>query len=395
MKKFSILGCIAAALLCLVGCEPEGNNGYEGTNYIYLDSEGGKTSLLGLNDDPITVNVTLTASLEEDLILNFVINDDQNILEVTGNPVTIPAGSKKASFTIGVADVEELQASSNFTVTLAEDAVLPEKVQFKEDFSFSVVVIEVPELTAEQNAILSTYMAATGINLAKYLGELNVSVEYVAYDFMNEELLEAEPFTGKTVITLSESSTSEAPVLKMLSNPMGIQDKMYALLRALTVEYTDYWCDGEYFPDNVNLMNAISWNADSQETFSMSLDGITFGAEGAIEFVGTGVDQYGDEITIVPFSYEFTAYDRELQAIENGTFVKEDEFAFDCTANPAYHLNNTSITEEYAKDEFDEDCNWVETSATISDNALVFTFCMATAMDDYYTRVVATYTPNN
>ena len=144
MKRFSILGCIAATLLCLTGCEPEGNNGYEGTNYIYLDSEGGKTSLLGLNDDPIAVNVTLTASLEEDLILNFVINDDQNILEVTGNPVTIPAGSKKASFTIGVADVEELQASSNFTVTLAEDAVLPEKVQFKEDFSFSVVVIEVP-----------------------------------------------------------------------------------------------------------------------------------------------------------------------------------------------------------------------------------------------------------
>ena len=45
-------------------------------------------------------------------------------------PVTIPAGSKKASFTIGVADVEELQASSNFTVTLAEDAVLPEKRRF-------------------------------------------------------------------------------------------------------------------------------------------------------------------------------------------------------------------------------------------------------------------------
>lgn len=391
MKRFSILGCIAAALLCLVGCEPEGNNGYEGTNYIYLDSEGGKTSLLGLNDDPITVNVTLTASLEEDLILNFVINDDQNILEVTGNPVTIPAGSKKASFTIGVADVEELQASSNFTVTLAEDAVLPEKVQFKEDFSFSVVVIEVPELTAEQNTILSTYMAATGINLAKYIGELNVSVEYVAYDFMNEELLEAETFTGKTVITLSESSTSEAPVLKMLSNPMGIQDKMYALLRALTVEYTDYWCDGEYFPDNVNLMNTIGWNAESQETFSMSLDGITFGAEGPIEFVGTGVDQYGDEITIVPFSYEFSAYTRELAAIEDGTFVKENEDAYECTANPAYHLNNSDISEDYFEEE-----NFEEASAVIDENGnLVFTFCMATAMDSDYTKVIATYTPNN
>ena len=390
MKKKSIFGCIAAALLSIAGCEPSGN-GYEGTNYIHLDSDGGKTTLLGANDTPITVNVTLTASLKEDLTLDFVINDPQNILEVTGNPVTIPAGSKTASFAIGVADVEELQESSNFTVTLAEDAELPESVELKADFSFSVVVIEIPELTAEQNLILSTYMATSGINLAKYIGELNVSVEYTAYDFTTEELLQPETFTGKTVITLSETSTAEAPVLKMVSNPMGIQDKMYALLRALTVEYTDYWCDGESFPDNVNLMNTIGWNADSQETFLMSLDGITFGAEGAIEFVGTGADQYGDEIVIVPFSYGFSAYVRELAAIETGTFVKEDEYAFDCTANPVYHLNNQDISEDGYEEE-----NYEEASAVIDENGnLVFTFCMATAMDSDYTKVVATYTPNN
>ena len=40
MKKFSIFGCIAATLLCLTGCEPEGNNGYEGTNYTYDEATG-------------------------------------------------------------------------------------------------------------------------------------------------------------------------------------------------------------------------------------------------------------------------------------------------------------------------------------------------------------------
>ena len=66
MKKISILGCIAAALMMLAGCEQTGKDGYEGTNYIYLESEGGKTSLLGVNDNPITVNVILTKSLKED-----------------------------------------------------------------------------------------------------------------------------------------------------------------------------------------------------------------------------------------------------------------------------------------------------------------------------------------
>ena len=42
MKKILFFSCIAAALLSFVGCEETGN-GYEGTNYIYLESEGGKT----------------------------------------------------------------------------------------------------------------------------------------------------------------------------------------------------------------------------------------------------------------------------------------------------------------------------------------------------------------
>ena len=138
-------------------------------------------------------------------------------------------------------------------------------------------------------------------------------------------------------------------------------------------------------------MNTINWNKDSEEFFSMSLDGITFGADGTIEFVGVGSDQYGDEIAIVPFSYDFSAYSRELAAIEDGTFVKIDENAYDCTANPAYHMNNTGIDEDYC-----EYGNYVEASAEVSAESLTFTFCVYMCNNDYdYTKVVATYTPNN
>ena len=63
MKKISIFGCIAAALLSLAGCEQAGNNGYEGTNYIYLSSEADKTTILESDTTPLKMEVMLSTSL--------------------------------------------------------------------------------------------------------------------------------------------------------------------------------------------------------------------------------------------------------------------------------------------------------------------------------------------
>ena len=389
MKKIALFGCLAA-LLSFVGCEQSGND-YEGTNYIYLESEGGKTTIWESDVTPMTLEVMLTNSLAEDLTLDFVVEGTEGVVELQGNPVTIKAGEKTATFSIVSKNAGLVNGSANFTVTLDASTVLPKNVQLKKAFAFVVTSTASEALTAEQLAMIEAYKSASGVDLSKYIGMVNVSVEYTAYDFNQEVLLETETITGKTIIALSEASTAEAPALKMLANPMGIEDKLYATLRALTIENTNYWCDGEYYPDNVNLMQTISWNADSQETFTASLDNIIFDVDRTIEFTGFGVDQYGDQIEIVPFAYEFSAYDRELAAIADGSFVKEDEYAYDCTANPAYHLNNTDISE----DAFEAD-NYAESSAVILENGnIVFTFCMANALDSDYTKVVATYTPNN
>ena len=389
MKKIALFGCLAA-LLSFVGCEQSGND-YEGTNYIYLESEGGKTTIWESDVTPMTLEVMLTNSLAEDLTLDFVVEGTEGVVELQGNPVTIKAGEKTATFSIVSKNAGLVNGSANFTVTLDASTVLPKNVQLKKAFAFVVTSTASEALTAEQLAMIEAYKSASGVDLSKYIGMVNVSVEYTAYDFNQEVLLETETITGKTIIALSEASTAEAPALKMLANPMGIEDKLYATLRALTIENTNYWCDGEYYPDNVNLMQTISWNADSQETFTASLDNIIFDVDRTIEFTGFGVDQYGDQIEIVPFAYEFSAYDRELAAIADGSFVKEDEYAYDCTANPAYHLNNTDISEDaYGADNYDE------SSAVILENGnIVFTFCMANALDSDYTKVVATYTPNN
>ena len=207
MKKILIFSCIAAALLSFVGCEETGN-GYEGTNYIYLESEGGKTTLLGTDDDPITVNVKLTKALSEDLTLDFVVEGPQNALTVAGNPVTIKAGEKTASFTIDVASVEGLSEITNYTVGLDASAQLPDKVALEADFSFAVVAIEIPELTEDQRAIVEAYKTAKGIDLAKYIGVVNVSTVITGTDPDTYEPLDPKTVKGKTIITLSESSTS-------------------------------------------------------------------------------------------------------------------------------------------------------------------------------------------
>ena len=389
MKKTLIFNCMVAVFILFTGCDQTGDNGYQGTNYIYLEAVDGKTTLVG-EDDEITVDVHLTTSLAQDITLDFVVEGMENVLAVTGSQLTIPAGSKKASLKIAVADADGLPEVTHFKLGLADETVLPEKLRLDSEFSFALVVIEVPDLTEVQLESVATYLAATGINISRYLGEVTVNVEYVGFDNTNQRPLDPVEFTGTTVIALSEETTSSLPVLKMMVNPMGIQDKMYEVLRSMTVENSD-WCDAENYPDNTGLMNAIGWNATSQETYTMSLDGIRLNQDKTVDFLGTGVDQYGYEIVIVPFEYSFSAYDREVEAIADGTFEKEEQYAFECTANPAYHMNNTTIA-------FD-DCDYGhyrEASAEISEEALVFTFCVYMCTNDYdYTRIVATYTPNN
>ena len=400
MKRFSILGCIAAALLSFAGCEEAGKDGYEGTNYIYLSSEADKTTIMESDTTPLAIEVMLSTSLSSDLTLTFAVNGPEGVVELQNNPVTIKAGEKVGSFAIvslnAGTTIKAGEKVGSFaivsTVALDPSTVLPESVALKSTFAF--VVTPAPaegELTAEQLAIIAAYKEATGIDLAKYLGEVNVTVEYTGFDNDNEVPLDPETFSSKSVIALSDEATAELPVLKMVTNPMGIQDKMYDALRSVTVDCAD-WYDAESYPVQVALMEKINWNSESSEVFTMSLDGIRLNSDKTVEFLGVDTDQYGDEIVIVPFEYEFSAYDRELGITDEE--IGRDEYTMDATARPSHHLNNTTLEEDDCG--YGEEGNWVEAEASISAEALTFTFCVyMCGNDNDYTKIVATYTPNN
>ena len=398
MKKLLMFGCILAAMAGFTSCEDDnnGNGGYEGVNYIYLTAQNGKTTIYETDEEPLVIDVMLTAALEKDLTLTFALTGTEGVVSIEGNPVTIKAGEKTGSFNVVSNNANVLEETANYTVALDASTVLPENVELKESLSFVVtpIIVEEQDPTDEKTALLNAYKESTGIDLTKYIGLVNVSTVITGTDPDSGEPLEPRTVNGKTLIELSESATAEAPVLNMTTNAMGIEDYMYQILRSVTVDNDDYWY-GEYtMPCYAKLMTALNWNKTSDEVFSMSLDGITFGAEGAIEFLGQGLNQYEEEITIVPFDYSFTAYDRELAAIESGDFnpSEDPDWMYDATANPYYHLNCDDITEDW----YEMDGNWIEASASVSETALTFTFCVyACSLDSDYTRIVATYTPNN
>lgn len=392
MKRFSILGCIAAALLSIAGCEPSGNTGYEGTNYIYLESAGGNTTVWEQDETPLAMNVMLTSKLSEDLVLTFAIEGTEGVLELQNNPVTIPAGSKTASFAVVSNNADLVSSIENFKIKLDASTVLPEKVQLNSDFNFVVRSASVSALTDAQKAIVDAYKETAGVDISKYLGLVDVSVEYTGFDNENSEPLDPVTFSGKTLIALSDESNADLPVLKMVANAMGIQSKMYEALRAITIEdISEFWNEFEMNPDNGKLVEVTGWTPESQEVFSVSLDGIKLNADNTIEFLAEGSDQYDEAIIHVPFEYSFSAYERELAAIKSEEFVKKEDTSTDCTFNPYYHLNHNTVE----SDEW-EGGNWVEASAEITNEAMVFTFCLYMSNNDYdYTRVVATYTPNN
>ena len=92
-----------------------------------------------------------------------------------------------------------------------------------------------PELTDDQKAMIAGYKENLGIDLYRMLGKVSctvkVSFPYVEgddKDYFNDGE-DSRTFTAESVITLSENATAEKPVLKMVSNPMGMDDFMFEM----------------------------------------------------------------------------------------------------------------------------------------------------------------------
>ena len=392
-------GVLLTAAVASTACNEEKATGYSGTNKIYLSAENNNAVIVESDNTPLKVEVTLTSTVETATTLNFRLEDDtQELLSLEGNPVTIAAGEKSATFQV-VSNVKNLLTESTYITVGIDAAQLPAGMELAEALRIRVNPNPaVPELTEEQKALLAGYKEKYGVDLTAFLGvmkcqtTLNIPGNGTTNEFSTPK---TEEIPGQTVITLSEESTAEQPVLKMVDNPMGLTEHLYWVFRQNTIDDDEYWnsTDEDYAsPSNKKLMEIIDWTPTSEETFNVSLDGIkctNLSATSAdLDILGEVEDSYGDPMTVVPFSYSFSAWDRQKKLLDEGDAEMQEIYDQGGIANPAYYLFSSSVDEDGYGNK-----TWLESKGHIDfeKGEMTFQFLIDHAYAYDYTIVHVTY----
>lgn len=407
MKKFKfILMCMLAMLTGFSACSSsDDNDGKQMTNYVSISAAG--NNIINEDDDEeVKFNILIGNTLTADATINLSLEgNDDNVATLTPSTIALKAGAKTASFTV----------KSNKKSLLKSDRVLTVKATFsdanmKTDGKAVTLTIkpdsDIPVLTAEQQKLIEGYKQNLNIDLTKILGKVKVDTKVTFNDDDKIDINDnndTRSFSGVTIITLSEKATADKPVLKMVSNAMGMAALNYEMLRKKTVEDTEYWTQT---PHGKAVMENINYDYN-KENFTMTLDGIEVNPDMSLKFTGSKVNVYDVEITTVPFDYTFSAWDRlKAMADANKSFVVDDGdtrtevFVKDIidgggSLNPYSFFDNTDVVAD--GEETDYKNIYVAPTGKIDFASGKMTFAFPWYLENTYgcQRVEATYTFGN
>lgn len=407
MKKFKfILMCMLAMLTGFSACSSsDDNDGKQMTNYVSISAAG--NNIINEDDDEeVKFNILIGNTLTADATINLSLEgNDDNVATLTPSTIALKAGAKTASFTV----------KSNKKSLLKSDRVLTVKATFsdanmKTDGKAVTLTIkpdsDIPVLTAEQQKLIEGYKQNLNIDLTKILGKVKVDTKVTFNDDDKIDIndnKDTRSFSGVTIITLSEKATADKPVLKMVSNAMGMAAFNYEMLRKKTVEDTEYWTQT---PHGKAVMKNINYDYN-KENFTMTLDGIEVNPDMSLKFTGSKVNVYDVEITTVPFDYTFSAWDRlKAMADANKSFVVDDGdtrtevFVKDIidgggSLNPYSFFDNTDVVAD--GEETDYKNIYVAPTGKIDFASGKMTFAFPWYLENTYgcQRVEATYTFGN
>lgn len=402
MKLCKTLLALAIAVVSLASCSESADSNEQMTNYVTLSVEG-ESAMTEDNTEGLVVNVSMAYSLDHDVSVQLALTgDEKEAVKLSSNKVTIPAGKKTVSVKVlsNNANVLSIQEVVNVVVSSCSDANM--KPMDTKGIALTIKPnAAVPELTAEQLALIKGYKDNLGIDLTKVLGIVDVTTT-VTYGNDDKDAEnkgnDTRVFNGKSVITLSDKATADKPVLKMISNPMGMESYMYDRLLRCTTEEPDGYFDAD--PINTALLSVVNYNK-STESFSAVLDNITLNTDGTLNF--TAVE---DDKTIVPFEYNYSVWTRinemanagnTVNVNEGSTYVEysiKDLLEQYSTFCPAKYLGNTDITiDAYGA----TPSNFVLPSAKydFNNNTMNFEFAWDYGSGSYlndYVRIKANYT---
>ena len=409
MKKITfMLMCMLAMLTGFSSCSSsDDNDGNKPmTNYVAISADGNNI-INEDDDDEVKFNILIGNTLTADATISLSLEgNDDNVATLTPSTVALKAGAKTASFTV----------KSNKKSLLKSDRVLTVKATFsdanmKTDGKAATLTIkpdsDIPVLTAEQQKLIEGYKQNLNIDLTKILGKVKVDTKVTFNDDDKIDIndnKDTRSFSGVTIITLSEKATADKPVLKMVSNAMGMAAFNYEMLRKRTVEDAENWTQ---MPYGKAVMENINYNYN-KETFTMTLDGIEVNpADMSLKFTGSKVTMYEEKITTVPFDYTFSAWDRlKAKADANESFVVDegetktkvsvqDIIDGGGSLNPYSFFDNTDVVAD--GEETDYTTIYVAPTGKIDFTSGKMTFAFPWYLDNTYgcQRVEATYTFGN
>lgn len=407
MKKITfMLMCMLAMLTGFSACSSSDNDDdKQMTNYVSISAEG--NNIINEDDDEeVKFNILIGNTLTADATISLSLEgNDDNVATLTPSTISLKAGAKTASFTV----------KSNKKSLLKSDRVLTIKATFsdanmKTDGKAVTLTIkpdsDIPVLTAEQQKLIEGYKQNLNIDLTKILGKVKVDTKVTFNDDDKIDIndnKDTRSFSGVTIITLSEKATADKPVLKMVSNAMGMAAFNYEMLRKRTVEDTENWTQ---MPYGKAVMEHINYDYN-KETFTMTLDGIEVNQNMSLKFTGSKVNVLEEEITTVPFDYTFSAWDRlKAMADANKSFVVDDgdtktevsvQDIIDGggSLNPYSFFDNTDVVADGEETEYNT--IYIAPTGKIDFTSGKMTFAFPWYLENTYgcQRVEATYTFGN
>lgn len=407
MKKITfMLMCMLAMLTGFSACSSSDNDDdKQMTNYVSISAEGNNI-INEDDDDEVKFNILIGNTLTADATISLSLEgNDDNVATLTPTTISLKAGAKTASFTV----------KSNKKSLLKSDRVLTIKATFsdanmKTDGKAATLTIkpdsDIPVLTAEQQKLIEGYKQNLNIDLTKILGKVKVDTKVTFNDDDKNDIndnKDTRSFSGVTIITLSEKATADKPVLKMVSNAMGMAAFNYEMLRKRTVEDTENWTQ---MPYGKAVMEHINYDYN-KENFTMTLDGIEVNPDMSLKFTGSKVNVLEEEITTVPFDYTFSAWDRlKAMADANKSFVVDDgdtktEVSVQDiingggSLNPYSFFDNTDVVADGETTEYKT--IYIAPTGKIDFTTGKMTFAFPWYLDNTYgcQRVEATYTFGN
>ncbi len=393
-KNIFVLTAFLITISSFFACSTEDNaNGeFLGENKIVLIPQT-SVFIKDNSTDETVIDIHLVKAVNTTIKLKFALQDNvfenTKLLEIEDPIIEFLPGQKKAQLKVKSTSRKVITKPTYISLVLVENN---STLNLEKHLQFTLQPLSATdELTPKQIELLEHYKSK-GLDLYSLIGDVEMTgTIYFPGDGNLDALYNKKTIqiNGITTFTLSEKATAEKPVLKMTSNAMGLESYLYKLFRDLTIDDLVFWNNqGPYAPPaNKNIMELIGLTRESKETFEVMMDDIEIDLNTKeVSYIGKGKDFYGEEITIIPLTYRYSAYERLQQFINDKNPIAIESIENGANINPAAIINNEDIKE----DNYEND-TWSESTAMLSNDKLSFKFIMGHSQAGGYINITVDY----